>query len=493
MRRRKRRRCSCSWRRDRRPSVEIRLPYEWQPRPYQRGLWEYLRNGGLHAVVCAHRRWGKDDVCLHHTACAMHERVGNYGHMLPEYAQGRKAIWDAINPHTGKKRIDEAFPLALRKRTHDQEMKIETRNGSTWQVLGSDQYNSLMGTAYAGLVKSEEALSNPGAIGYLSPILRENKGWMLHISTPRGRNHFHALLQTAIKTPDWYGEISTAAQTNVFTEAELAEELRTLQDLHGDDYGYALWLQEYQCSFDAAIPGSIWGDCVRKAEESGRVLDFAVNTAQPVLTAWDLGRTDDTAIWWYQLLGTQIDIFDHHSSSLKDMPFYMDLLEQKRVQHGITYATHHLPHDARPRTLAAGGKSILQQCHDAAGTNPKLGRFTIGKRLDVQEGIQAARKTFPYCRFHQTRTAKGLNSLRQYHREWDDEKKVFRDVPEHDWASHDADAFRGLALSWKFAKPGQVESPLVDRLLATNPATQTFGTLIQRHLSTRRQMRAEWN
>ena len=348
-----------------------------------------------------------------------------------------------------------------------------------------------MGTAYAGLVKSEEALSNPGAIGYLSPILRENHGWMLHISTPRGRNHFHALLETAKKTTGWYAETAPASATGVFTEAELQEELQILQDLHGSDYGYALWLQEYQCSFDAAIPGSIWGDCVRKAEESGRVLDFAVNTSQPVFTAWDLGRTDDTAIWWYQLLGKQIDILDHHSSSLKDMPFYMDLLEQKRTEHAITYATHYLPHDARPRTLAAGGKSILQQCHDAAGVNPKLGRFAIGKRLDVQEGIQAARKTFPYCRFHKTRTEKGLNSLRQYHREWDDDKKVFRDVPEHDWSSHDADAFRGLALSWKFAKPGQGESPLVDRLLATNPATQTFGALLTRHLDKRRRARQE--
>ena len=91
---------------------DIILPHNWTPRPYQQALWEYLRAGGTRAVVCAHRRWGKDDVALHHTACAMHQRVGNYAHMLPQYAQARKAIWDAVNPHTGMKRIDEAFPLA---------------------------------------------------------------------------------------------------------------------------------------------------------------------------------------------------------------------------------------------------------------------------------------------------------------------------------------------------------------------------------------------
>lgn len=342
-----------------------------------------------------------------------------------------------------------------------------------------------------GLVFSEYALSNPSAWGYLRPILLENKGWVLFNSTPRGRNHFHSLLEFAESEPGWYGSRLGADVTGCFTTAQLESELREMQTEHGTDYGYALWLQEYFCSFDAAIPGSIWGDCVKQAEDGGRVLNFEVDTTQPVYTAWDLGRTDDTAIWWYQYRGKGLDILDHHSSSLKDIPFYMDLLAQKREQHGITYGRHYLPHDARPRTLAAGGKSILQQCQDAARLDPALGTFQIGKRLDLQEGIQAARKTFPYCRFHQTRTAKGLNSLRQYHREWDAEKKVFRDTPEHDWASHDADAFRYLSLSWTFREPAKTDSPLMDRLLAANPVRQTMGAYREAHFRKKRQAR-EW-
>lgn len=475
--------------------MNIELPYQWRARPYQREAWAYLRGGGKHAVICAHRRWGKDELCLHHTACAMFERRGNYGHMLPEYAQGRKSIWDAVNPHTGKRRINEAFPLEIRKPTggtNEQEMKIVSQpdgNGhvSTWQVLGSDQYNSLMGTSYAGLVKSEEALSNPGAIGYLSPIMRENDGWMLHISTPRGRNHFHALLQTALKTPGWYGEVAPADQTDVFTPADLQEELTILQNLHGDDYGYALWLQEYFCSFDAAIPGSIWGDCLKKADAEGRILEFAVERDLPVDTAFDLGRTDDTAIWFRQILGRDINLFDHHSSNGKDVQFYVDLLLEKRSHYGITYGTHYLPHDARPRTLAAGGKSILQQFHDAAKIHPELGRFVILPRLDIQEGIQAARKTFPFCRFH-TRCQKGLDSLKQYHRKWDDEKKMFGTEPEHDWSSHDADAFRYQSLSWKMRDPEQPDSPLVDKLLARNPDAMSFGNLKSQHFAKRKRL-----
>lgn len=470
---------------------DIILPYQWSPRPYQRALWDYLVQGGKRACLCWHRRSGKDDIGLHHVACAAHQRVGNYWYMLPQYGQARKSMWDAVNPHTGKRRIDEAFPEAIRKTTREQEMLIVFKNGSTFQLVGSDNFNSLVGSPPVGLVFSEYALSNPSAWGYLRPILLENGGWAIFNSTPRGRNHFHSLLEFAEREDGWFAQRLTAEETGCFSTDQLQSELREIQAEHGDDYGYALWLQEYYCSFDAAIPGSIWGDCVKKAEDSGRVCDFALNTAVPVFTAWDLGRTDDTAIWWFQLVDGRIDVVHHHSSSLKDMPFYMEKLEQVRQDLNITYATHWLPHDARPRTLAAGGKSILQQCQDAAKLNSSLGKFAIGKRLDLQEGIQAARKTFPLCRFHKTRTEKGVNSLRQYHREWDDELKVFKDTPEHDWSSHDADAFRYLSLSWKQVPNAPPERSLQSILHEGNPVKQTYKALLDAHLRKRRRER-QW-
>ncbi len=449
-------------------------------------LWHYLRDGGTRAVVCWHRRAGKDEICLHHTACATQERVGNYWHMLPEYAQARKAIWDAVNPHTGKKRIDEAFPLAMRAQTNEQEMKIKFQNGSTWQVVGSDNVNSLVGSAVVGMVFSEYALANPTSWGYLSPILAENNGWALFISTPRGHNHFEAMLKTAQREPGWFAQTLTADQTGVFAPGLLDSELRQLQDLHGDDYGRSLWQQEYQCSFDAAIPGAIWGDCLDRAQRDGRISEFDLVKGARVDTAWDLGRTDDTAIWFRTQVGKELQLLDFHAASLKDLTYFVDVLLDKRKQYGWVYGTHWLPHDARPRTLAAGGKSILQQLHEAAAVHPELGRFAIVKRLDVQEGIQAARATFPHCRFHAKHCEKGLAALRQYHRQWDDEKKTFLAQPEHDWSSHAADAFRYLSLSWKFEKPGATPVPLVDGIQQGNPSGQTFGTLKQEHFRKKR-------
>src|ERR1035437_4163215 len=139
----------------------IQLPNNWVARPDQVPLWQFLKNGGTRAVEVAHRRWGKDDVALHFTARQHKVRVGNYWHMLPQFNQCRKAIWEAVNPRTGKKRIDEAFPEAIRTTIRNTDMYIEFIGGSSWQLVGSDNFNALVGSPPVGIVFSEYALSDP--------------------------------------------------------------------------------------------------------------------------------------------------------------------------------------------------------------------------------------------------------------------------------------------------------------------------------------------
>ena len=131
---------------------------------YQAPLWSHLTEvQDCRAIEIAHRRWGKDEIVLGATNQRMHQRVGTYWHCLPEYAQARKAIWEAVNGHTGKRRIDEAFPPETRKRTLNQEMFIELQNGSTWQCIGSDRYDATVGAGPVFIAYSEWALANPSA------------------------------------------------------------------------------------------------------------------------------------------------------------------------------------------------------------------------------------------------------------------------------------------------------------------------------------------
>lgn len=257
--------------------LSLPLPHGgFEPRDDQMALWDYLENGGKRAVAVCHRRWGKDEISLHYTACASQERVGNYWHMLPQFNQCRKAIWEAINPRTGKKRIDDVFPEEMRTSTRNTDMYISFTNGSSWQLVGSDNYNSLVGSPPVGIVFSEYALSDPSCWAYLSPIIEENGGWAAFISTSRGDNHLKAILDMARVRPDWFAQVLTAEDTPVFTAMRLKEIQQELVGTLGPEMGEAMFQQEYMC-FPAGT--QIWTSSGQKPIEQISINDTVLSHA----------------------------------------------------------------------------------------------------------------------------------------------------------------------------------------------------------------------
>ena len=238
-------------------------------------LWSYLERGGKRAYPVWHRRSGKDDVALNWTAVSALQKPATYWHMLPEASQARKAIWEAVNPNTGVRRIDQAFPLAIRSATRENEMFIRLVNGATWQVVGSDNFDSLVGSPPYGIVFSEWALSKPNAWSFLAPILRENGGWALFITTPRGDNHAGLMYAGVEHDPDWFVERLTAEDTGVFTADDLIKERKDLDRVHGPIIGGAIFEQEYMCSFEPPSQGTFfqraWFDAHRYEKAPARL------------------------------------------------------------------------------------------------------------------------------------------------------------------------------------------------------------------------------
>jgi phage terminase large subunit len=438
----------------------IRVFGTWYTEPHQDSLWRYLEAGGLRAYEVWHRRAGKDDVCLRWTCKAAHKRKGNYWHMLPQAEQARKAIWDAINPHTGIRRIDEAFPAYLRKRTRNNEMMIEFLNGSIWQVVGSDNFNALVGSPPIGIVFSEWALADPHAWAYMRPILRENGGWAIFVTTPRGKNHGWKLLQAAQRAKGWHYEVLPATKTGVFTAAELEEERLELIEEYGEEMGQNLFEQEYLCSFEAAILGAIYARQMRIVDQTGRITSVPHDAALEVHTAWDIGYGDATAIWFFQIVRNEVHLIDYHQNTGKDAQFYASQLAGKAValkdhvpretdgllcahRQKYRYGQHHGPHDAAHKTLAAGGRSFGDQMHEYGYT------MNIIPATNQADQIAAARKTLEVCWFDADRTEKGRDGLTSYHFAWDDQKKILSDEPFHDWASHPSDAFEIVGQVWQ--------------------------------------------
>ncbi len=328
----------------------VDVPDGWKPRPDQHPLLRYLEEGGKRAVVVAHRRWGKDDVALRFTATQMLERPGNYWHMLPQYAQARKVVWEALNPNTGKRRIDEAFPPDTRQRTRDQEMMIECANGATWQLVGSDNYNSLVGSAPVGIVFSEYAVADPLAWAYLRPILAANDGWALFIYTPRGTNHGKTMLDFARSEPGWFAQVVDAAHSPVFSPETLEQERRELIAEFGETEGEMLFLQEYYCSFEGMARGAYYAKQLRTARREGRIASVPHAAGHEVYTFWDLGMDDSTSIWFVQAIGRELRFIDYYEAQGEGLAHYAKVLKEKPY----VYGDHYMPHDAEVRELGTG-------------------------------------------------------------------------------------------------------------------------------------------
>ena len=428
---------------------EIDLPANgWRPRPYQMPAWLALEKGTKRLALAWHRRSGKDDISLHWAAVSAMSRVGGIWHMLPQANQSRKALWDAVNPHTGRRRIDDAFPAEMRETTREQDMFIRFKNGSTWQVVGSDNYDSLVGSPPVGVVFSEYAMADPNAWAFLRPILAENGGWAIFISTPRGRNHFARLVEYAKKDPEWFGQVLTVEDTQAIPLDTIKREQKELKVERGDKEAEAIIQQEYYCNFDAAIPGSYYGDAILAAEQQGRIAPFPHIVGQPVGTAWDIGVGDSTVIWFYQFVGHKIRIINVLEGSGVGLEWYAKKLLAMDYVYGDTI----WPHDGAVQEWGSGKSRV----ETAAGYGLKP-RVLEADRVD--DGIQAVRQMLPIVEWNidpdlfpgetkaegAARMSRAIDAIRQYRREYDDRLQRFKDRPLHDWTSHYADALRYLA------------------------------------------------
>lgn len=418
--------------------LRVTVPaYGWRPRDYQEPAFKAWECGALRELLIWHRRAGKDEVQLHKIAIAAHQRVGGYWHLLPQQRQARTAIWNAVNPRTGRRRIHDAFPEELIYRQNDQEMFIEFKNGSTYQLLGSDNYNSFVGSPPVGICFSEWALSDPSVWGYVEPILLENGGWASFITTPRGRNHAWKMYEAHKDDPEWFVQKLGIDDTGVITAEQVERSRKTYLSLYSPEEADMLIDQEYYCSFSGSLIGSYYAHLVANAENEGRVTDVPVNEGD-VHSVWDIGQSDDTAIWCFQVVGDEIHIVDYYELNGVVAEHYCDwLLERNYVGHVF------LPHDAYKGDNVPGERTWDRAIRAKGFSTRKV------PNVSVQKGIEAARVTFPKCRFNKETCTDPLDTLRSYRRDWDDNKKCFRDKPVHDWTSHCADAFRYLALSWR--------------------------------------------
>lgn len=433
----------------------IQIPYNYLPRDYQVPFWVAMtQERKKRAVMIWHRRSGKDKTALNFAVSQMFPenggRIGTYYHLFPTYAQGKKVMWDG-DDKTGYKSMNHfpgfsahKHPAGIVARKNETELRVELTNGSAYQIIGTDNIDSIRGTNPAGVIYSEYAWQNPQAELILSPILAENGGWAIFNSTPLGHNHCEGLYRMARGNPDWYCSLLTVDNTRdhagnlVYPPEKIeSERQRLIAQGKSESDAETFIQQEYYCSFEGYLEGSYYSEQLRAARAQGRISRVPWRTNEPVYTFWDIGVGDSTAIWFgqrYKHLMLFVDYYEDHG---KQLGHYAKILHEKPY----TYGGHYWPHDGKNRDFSG------REGEDRRDTGQRLGvrPIYIVPRGDIDDGIDSARRLFSQCWFDAKNCAKGLDALASYHKEWDEDRKEFRQRPFHDWASHGADAFRTMA------------------------------------------------
>ncbi len=384
---------------------------------------------------------GKTVLCINdliYRALIEDKENGRYAYVAPYYAQAKSIAFDYL----------VQFSKPVVSKVNQSELWVELVNGARIRLFGADNPDALRGLYLDGVVLDEYADMKPSIFGaVLRPLLADRKGWCTFIGTPKGHNSFWEIYNNATQDKDWYVKVLRASQTNLLEQSELDDAAKTMTQ---DQY-----LQEFECDFESAILGAYFGKEMRQLTDQGRITEVKHDSMFPVHTVWDLGYSDDTAIWFFQVVHGEIRCLDYHSSNGQPVAFYAGIIQSREQERGYTYGTHWLPHDARAKTLSSN-RSVIEQLSDKI----PLKTLKIVPNLSLQDGIQASRLALTRTWFDH-KCSDGIECLRQYQREYEQDRKVFRDKPKHDWTSHGADAFRYLSLIWKDeAKIINADSPI---------------------------------
>lgn len=394
----------------------IEIPYK--PREHQLALHEALDNNRF-VVGVMHRRFGKTVAAINQIvkqAIECQLEAPRYAYVAPTYAQAKRIAFDYLVKYTA--------PLGAV--ANISELRVDFW-GRRISLHGAENPDSLRGGYCDGVVLDEVGDMNPKIWNeILRPALADRLGWALFIGTPKGNNHYKDLRDRAKVTEDWALVEFKASQTNIIPEKEL---WAARQEMGEDKYQ-----QEFECSFNAAVEGSYYGQIVNDLEAKSRITTIDRDDLCKSFVAWDLGMGDSTCLWVAQLAGKEIRLIDCIENHGVGLDWYVSWLRENRYE-GFSQI---LPHDVEVRELGTGKsrKEVLNE----AGLE-----ITVAPRLSVADGIQAVRRILPRCWFdHKTKA--GLDALRNYRREYNEKQQVFYDKPLHDWSSHYSDAFRYLAI-----------------------------------------------
>lgn len=212
-----------------------------------------------------------------------------------------------------------------------------------------------------------------------------------------------------------------------------------------------LMKQEYPSTpdeaFDARIEGTIYAREMALLRVAGQLLaEFQPDPLQPCYTSWDLGHSDSTCVWLWQIGSDgKFYLVDHYAAAGQSPDHFVGVVRSWMARYRIQMEACLLPHDGNNKF---NGQASYAQLLRNAG----LPVHVVPRTNDPWVGINLVRMLLPKCVFHERCSQdthvglevypSGVQSLEQYRTLPDGSNGAERPTPLHDKYSHSADAFR---------------------------------------------------
>jgi len=381
----------------------------------------HQRSNRFGLMVC-HRRAGKTVSCVAELilrALYTKKKRAKFAYIGPFRAQAKETAWEYLKEYT--KGFCKGPP-------RESELRVRLPNDATITIYGADNPDSFRGMYFDGVVIDEFGDCRPTLWGeVILPALMDRNGWAVFIGTPKGKNHFYQMYKRAMDEDSWFSMVLKASDSGILSPQAMELARAEMTD--------EAWQQEMECDFEAAVPGTYYSKIIGLMETEGKIGDFPYNPELPVYAAADLGFSDSTAWWFWQVDESGPIFINYEEDSGRALSYYFDMLDAMPYKVDEIY----LPHDAKASSLQTGRTTIEQFL---ARKFP----VKLVPRQKIQHGIDAARLMLPQSRFDSVQCYGGIEALRAYRRRFNEKTQQFDDKPLHDWASNGSDAFRYAAL-----------------------------------------------
>lgn len=416
--------------------MEIKIPYNYVPRDYQKKLWNCLENGYKRAIAKWHRRAWKDKTLFNLIIKEAIKSKWVYWYLFPTYAQAKKVIWDWIDKN-GFKFLDH-IPKELIKSSNKTDLTIELINGSLIQLIGTDKFDSIRWVSLKGCIFSEYAFQNPIVWDVIRPILAESWWWAIFNSTPNWKNHFYSLWEEVKNNEKWFVESLSVADTK-------AVSLDIIEEDRKSGMTQEMIEQEYFCSFDIWAIWNYYSEQINEARKQGRIWVLPINKYSKVDIFIDIWVNDSFCLWFKQNDWLFFNFIRYFEDNWKQLFYYFNFIDDFLAEKWLNLWKIYVPHDwnNKAHSFLVSWVTILDEFKKYFWAEKiKL----IERPKNILDWINSVRKIFSKVRIDEINCQRGLNCLENYKKKYDDVRKIFLDKPLHDWASHWADAFRYFAI-----------------------------------------------